>query len=144
MHPHLKAPWFRNWPLFPHQPKGTRISWSPWAMIAGDSCCALKCILNWRKSLGGEALPLTLLQEGRGLALTMCGEAPWGLSRQALRRRQPLWALSPEFLQIIPQATSDWTTATVYCWVREGHTGSAHCHPGPSGYFVLSACRADF
>lgn len=51
---------------------------------------------------------------GEGLVLVMCGEAPWGLSRQALRRRQP-WALSPEFLQIIPQATSDWTMATAHC-----------------------------
>lgn len=56
---------------------------------------------------------------GEGLVLVMCGEAPRGLSRQALRRRQPR-ALSPEFLQIIPQATSDWTMATAHCWAGGG------------------------
>lgn len=61
-----------------------------------------------------------LLQEGTGLALKMCGEAPWGLSRPALRRWQPLWALFPEFLQIGPQGTSDWTRATAYCWAGGG------------------------
>lgn len=80
--------------------------------------------MNWGKGFWWQSIATNnaLLQEGRGLALEMCGEAPWGLSRQALRRWQPLRASSPhsphtpEFLLIGPKATSDWTTATAYCW----------------------------
>lgn len=108
---------------------------SPLATRAAGSCCLLRHVLNWRKGFWWRSIATNkpLLQEGKGLALEMCGEAPWGLSRQACRRWQPLWALSPKFLHIVPQATSAWTVATACCWATGG--GPGRC-PLP-----LGACR---